>query len=59
MILSVKNLNKRYGKKFVLKTVNIKFTNGINTLLGENGAGKTILLNVLSTVIQPTSPTQV
>ena len=55
MILSVKNLNKRYGKKFVLKSVNIEFTNGINTLLGENGAGKTTLMNVLSTVIQPTS----
>ena len=46
MKLEIKNLNKSYGKKEVLKDINFTFEEGkIYGLLGRNGAGKTTFFN--------------
>ncbi len=48
-MIVVKNLNKWYGEKHVLKNLNLKVEMGeIFGLLGPNGAGKTTLLNILT-----------
>ncbi|BBF43328.1 ABC-type multidrug transport system, ATPase component [Lachnospiraceae bacterium KM106-2] len=47
-ILEVKDLNKDYGKKRVLSSVNISLKKGqIYGLVGKNGAGKTTLMRVV------------
>lgn len=49
MKLDIKNLNKSYGKKEVLKDINFTFEEGkIYGLLGRNGAGKTTFFNALN-----------
>lgn len=49
MKLEIKNLNKSYGKKEVLKDINFTFEEGkIYGLLGRNGAGKTTFFNALN-----------
>lgn len=49
MYLEVKNLNKSYGEKQVLKDINFTFEEGkIYGLLGRNGAGKTTFFNALN-----------
>lgn len=43
------NINKYYGKKQILKNVNLELEKGkIYGLIGRNGAGKTTLLSILS-----------
>ncbi|WP_096190071.1 ATP-binding cassette domain-containing protein [Evansella halocellulosilytica] len=52
-VISVKNIKKNYGKKTVLDGINFEVTKGsIFALLGENGAGKTTMVRILSTLIQ-------
>lgn len=47
--LVCKSLGKNYGKKLVLKDLNLELEKGkIYGLIGRNGAGKTTLLSVLS-----------
>ena len=53
MILSLKNINKNYGKNSALKDFSADFSVGVNALLGPNGAGKTTLMNVISGNILP------
>lgn len=38
-MLEIKDLNKSYGDKQVLKGINCKLDNGVYGLLGPNGAG--------------------
>ena len=53
MKLEVIELSKSYGKKEVLKDVNITFEEGkIYGLLGRNGAGKTTFFNSLNEDIE-------
>ena len=48
-MINVENLTKFYGKKQVLKTVNLKFKKGtVYGIVGENGAGKTTLFRCIS-----------
>lgn len=54
MGIEIKNLSKSYGKKEVLKNINLSFENGIYGLLGANGAGKTTLINIMVTALEPT-----
>lgn len=50
-ILEMKDINKSFGPVHVLKDVNIKVKKGeIHALCGENGAGKSTMMNVLSGV---------
>ena len=55
-LLEIKNLNKKYDKKYVLKDVDLKVTSGkISGLLGKNGAGKTTLIKLINDLLTPTS----
>ena len=50
--ITVENLTKSYGKHQVLKGVNFTVEEGkIFALLGSNGAGKTTIINILTTLI--------
>ncbi len=53
-IIEIKNLKKSYKDKPVLKGVNLTVKKGeIFCLLGSNGAGKTTIINILSTLLKP------
>ena len=55
-LLEIKNLYKKYDKKYVLKDVDLKVTSGkIIGLLGKNGAGKTTLIKLINDLLTPTS----
>lgn len=51
MIISAKNLQKSYGKLYVLKGVSIDIPEGkIIAITGKSGAGKSTLLHILGTL---------
>ena len=55
-LLECKNIYKDYGKKQVLKDVNLKIPRGkIVGLLGKNGIGKTTLIKLINDLLTPTS----
>ena len=55
-LLEIKNLNKSYDNKEVLKDVNLKVSSGKSIgLLGKNGAGKTTLIKLINDLLTPTS----
>jgi len=52
--IQVKGLHKSYGKLEVLKGVDFSVASGsILALLGSNGAGKTTVVRILSTLLKP------
>lgn len=54
--IQIKNINKLYKKKIVLKNINLSFEdNKIYGLLGRNGAGKSTLMNLISNREFPTT----
>lgn len=56
MILSLKNINKRFPGVIALDEVNFDLRKGeIHALLGENGAGKSTLMNILYGMCRPDS----
>ncbi len=55
MKLEIKNLKKNYGQKTALNGVSITFEAGIYGILGENGAGKSTFLNLLTDNVARTS----
>ena len=53
-IISVKNVSRRYGRRWALVDVSFEVARGsVLMLAGHNGSGKTTLLRVLSTVLRP------
>ena len=57
-MLDVRNLCKSFDKKPFLTELTFQVGDGeCLILLGRNGAGKTLLLNILATLIRPTSGT--
>ena len=53
-ILEAKNISKTFGNVKALENVNFYLRTGkIHGLLGENGAGKSSLMNILSGIYQP------
>jgi branched-chain amino acid transport system ATP-binding protein len=55
-LLSVRNLNKRFGGLHAVKDVSLEVQQGdILGILGPNGAGKTTLYNLLTGFIEPDS----
>ena len=54
-MLEIRDLNKSYGNKLVLKGINCKLTNGVYGLLGPNGAGKSTLMNIITTNLEADS----
>jgi ABC transporter, ATP-binding protein len=54
-MIEVKNLYKSFGDKEVLRDINTKFEGGkINLIIGQSGAGKTVLLQCLVGLMAPT-----
>ena len=56
-VLEIKDLNKTYNNKLVaLKNINLSVEQGqLFGLLGINGAGKSTMLNIVSSLLLPTS----
>jgi len=53
-LIQFKNLTKQYGKKIVLKDVNLEVNKGeIFGIIGMSGSGKTTLLNTLIGFLEP------
>jgi ABC-2 type transport system ATP-binding protein len=58
IVLSVKNISKRIGKKMIIKDVSFDVVEGeIFGFLGPNGAGKTTTIRMLVDLIKPTNGT--
>lgn len=58
MILSVKELNKKFFKNTALENISIDINEGeIFGLLGPNGAGKTTLIRLINKILTPDSGT--
>ncbi len=54
MPLSFRNVSKSYGKNVAVKGLNIEIKNGEKVaLLGENGAGKSTTLKIISGLMRP------
>ena len=54
IILEAKNITKSFGNTNALKNVDFYlYESTIHGLLGENGAGKSSLMNILSGIYQP------
>ena len=52
--ISVRGLTKRFGKTEVLTGVDFDIPKGaVFCLLGSNGAGKTTIINILTTLLKP------
>lgn len=55
MELTVRDLTKQYKDKLAVDHVSLHLTEGINGLLGANGAGKTTIMRMLCGILKPTS----
>ena len=57
-MITATNISLAYGKRFLFKEVNLKFTPGnCYGLIGANGAGKSTFLKILSGEIEPDTGT--
>ncbi|GDX61407.1 MAG: urea ABC transporter ATP-binding subunit UrtE [Nitrosospira sp.] len=57
-MLTVENLNQKYGGSHILRNLSVELKTGeVTTLLGRNGAGKTTLLKCLMGVVSSASGT--
>ena len=55
-MIEVKNLYKSFGEKEVLKDINTVFEDGkTNLIIGQSGAGKTVLMKNIVGLLEPTS----
>ena len=55
-MIEVKNLTKSFGDKTVLRGINARFETGkTNLIIGQSGAGKTVLMKNLVGLLHPTS----
>lgn len=55
-LLELKNVCKSFGKKEILKNINLKISKGkIIGLLGKNGMGKTTLIKLVNDLLTPTN----
>lgn len=54
MIIEARNINKTYGELAVLRDVSLDVARGeVLAILGRSGAGKTTLIQILSTLLTP------
>lgn len=55
VIISVRNISKKFEEQYVLKNINVEFHKGnIYGLIGRNGSGKTVLLKTICGFVPPT-----
>ena len=55
-ILKFENVKFNYGEKLIFKNINMEFkTNKVIAITGKNGSGKSTFLDLLSSLIKPTS----
>ena len=55
-MIRVKDVRKSFGEKTVLKDINMNFEPGkCNMLIGASGSGKTVLMNIISGLVEPDS----
>ena len=55
-MIEIKNLDKSFGNKAVLKNINILFEDGkTNLIIGQSGSGKTVLMKCIVGLLEPTS----
>lgn len=52
-MISIDKLTKKRGKKLILDNVSITFNSNLNFLIGENGAGKTTMIELIAGLIKP------
>ena len=53
-LLELEHISKRFGKNEVLRDVNFELEAGeVHALLGENGAGKSTMLNIIGGLLEP------
>ena len=58
ILLELQNISKSYSGNVVLKDINLKIYKGkVHALMGENGAGKSTFIKVITGVHQPDSGT--
>lgn len=55
-MIEVKNLNKSFGEKQVLRDINVLFEDGkTNLIIGQSGSGKTVLVKNIVGLLSPDS----
>lgn len=55
-MIEVKNLNKSFGEKQVLRDINVRFEDGkTNLIIGQSGSGKTVLVKSIVGLLSPDS----
>jgi ABC-type multidrug transport system ATPase subunit len=47
-MITIKNLTKKYDSNIILNDISIQFNKNISFLFGDNGTGKSTLLNILA-----------
>ncbi|MDU7251496.1 MAG: ATP-binding cassette domain-containing protein [Clostridium sp.] len=47
-MISLTNVNKRFGNERILKNLSVEFTEGLNFIIGPSGSGKSTLLKLIS-----------
>jgi peptide/nickel transport system ATP-binding protein len=56
VVIDIQNLEVAYGKKVVLKNVNLEVRQGLCTaILGESGSGKTTMARAIAGLLEPSS----
>lgn len=55
-MIEVKNLNKSFGEKQILRDINVRFEDGkTNLIIGQSGSGKTVLVKNIVGLLSPDS----
>ncbi len=52
--LELVDIQKSYGEKIAVQSINLRLQHGVYGLLGENGAGKTTLMRMICGILEPT-----